>query len=253
MVKNIASYIESKRDAWSPSTIKTAHSKLRALEHSEVLALNPKDAYTELVAQGMKPYTIKTAFILMHGYEVYRSGDSKWQVFTKTHARLFKNAYQKEQLNVTFEQAMHLIEGATFTTIGMKQTALLMLTAGLRSMEALAYDGSGKVVGKGGKVRSVFTQITKRSEGNSYRQLYSELRGLGLKPHMLRKLAATRLAEQGFTLQDIMTVMGWTNMQTAASYLQPSAKAILQAKVIGSLANVEATKTNSSALPGTSN
>jgi len=56
-------------------------------------------------------------------------------------------------------------------------------------------------------------------------------KGIGLTPHSLRKLFATKLVTSGMTLPDVCNVMGWSSMQTAMSYLQVSNETKLEDQI----------------------
>ena len=48
-----------------------------------------------------------------------------------------------------------------------------------------------------------------------------ELAKIGLKPHSLRKLLATKLSRSNMTYTDICAIFGWSSLATAQKYLQP--------------------------------
>lgn len=231
-MEQIEAYIESKKYAWSPTTLKSERARLMAISY--MLSFPPHHFYEQLVSQDYKPYTIKTTMQRVAEYKAF-TGDSSFKTFIKDHARLFRNSYTKVKVPMTFEVAAHKLAGLQNEVI--RNIASLMLQTGMRVHEALKYDGSGRVVGKGGKLRPVYTSRAYSNPGRSctYQHVYRALQNVGLKPHDLRKLAATRLAESGFKEADLMEVMGWNSIQTASSYLQPTSEALLKERVQGVL------------------
>ena len=226
--ETIHNYISSKALAWSPTTQRSELARLRKALPS--LKSSPLETYNAL-KDSYKPYSLKTLFIRLSEFSQFVDGDTAgYKAFMRSHANLFKNAYSRKQVSVTYEEALVLIEEAL--TGPEQQAAKLMLSTGLRIHEALKYDGSGSVVGKGAKLRPVFSALTITSE-TSYFRIYRKLAKVGLKPHDLRKLAATRLAASGeLNEADLMEVMGWSNITTASNYLQPARKAALNEKVM---------------------
>jgi integrase len=174
-----------------------------------------------------KPYALKTTMIRAADFKAWQ-GDDSYKQFMKTNARLFKNAYEKKLVGLTYEQAREKI--TLITGKEEREAAMLMLTTGMRVHEALKYDGSGKVIGKGAKQRNIYSNAIVSGDTN-YDSVYRELKKVGLKPHDLRKLAATQLAKAGFKEADLMAVMGWSNIQTASNYLQPMQEASMAAKL----------------------
>jgi integrase len=220
----INKYIESKKFAWSPNTLKSEQSRLISIK--ELLALEPLQLYLALEVK-YKKYTLNITYIRVSELHAF-NGNNLYKEFMRTNARLFKNAKVKKQVPITFEEAQKRIEG--LEDVEIKQLATLMLTTGLRIHEARKYDGSGEVIGKGLKKRTVFSNI-KITNAPSYTTIHRALRKIGLAPHDLRKLAATKLADSGMRNVDLMEVMGWTSMETAASYLQTSTKKQLEEQV----------------------
>lgn len=226
-IEQVQNYISSKALAWSPSTQRSELARLRKVLPS--LQASPLATY-QVLQPLYSPYTLKTLFIRLSEFMQFIDGDAlKYKEFTRSHSNLFKNAYTKKQVGVTYDEALTLIDQAL--TGPEQQAAKLMLFTGLRIHEALKYDGTGTVIGKGAKLRPVFSKLTITEQTNYFR-IYRKLAKVGLKPHDLRKLAATRLAASGeLNEADLMEVMGWSNITTASNYLQPARKALLNEKV----------------------
>lgn len=227
--EQVQQYIDSKALAWSPATQRSELARLRKV--LPLLQASPLASYQALKPL-YSPYTLKTLFIRLSELSAFVDGDTAgYKPFIKSHANLFKNAYTKTKVPFTFEQALRLIE--ELVDGAEQQAAKLMLTTGLRAHEALKYDGSGSIIGKGAKKRPVFTTEHATINGSTnYFRVYRSLAKVGLKPHDLRKLAATKLAASGEVNEaDLLEVMGWSSLQTAVNYLQPAREEALNEKV----------------------
>jgi len=237
-MKPIKEYIQSKSFSWSATTIRSESARLYSME-AAISTGCPRKLYDSLVAAGYKPYTIKTMMTRASEYVLFATNGSNnsYKHFIKEHANLFKNSYIKEDLGeLTWNQAKDLIVSSNFRE-PVKQLALFLLHTGLRAAEGLGYDGSGWVIGKGARKRRVFNAegFSGRFGNVTYIELYNALKSVGLKPHTLRKLAATKLVEAGLKEADLMKVFGWTNIQTASLYLQPKNDDILAATLKAAL------------------
>lgn len=224
----IESYILSKKNAWSPKTLGSEMARLVVVAH--LLDKEPEQLY-EALKTHYKPYTLRTVFVRIAEFKQW-TGDSSFKTFMKDNARLFKNNYERKPVGYSFKEAQERIN--QIENPHVKQIAQLMLSTGLRVHEAQAYDGSGAVIGKGLKKRPVFSSV-RIEEKLEYHTIRRHLAKVGLKPHDLRKLAATKLAEAGMRNIDLMEVMGWSSMETASSYLQPSSLKHLEEQVKGAL------------------
>lgn len=225
--KLIEDYIKAHENAWAPSTLKSERARLNAVA-DRVTSVAPLALYDELAAAGRSPYSIKTLFIRLADLYTWANLDNKWRRFVDENARLFKYAYKREQVNIDYTSAKARI--AAIKDKEVRALAFDMLRSGMRASEALNRTGAF-VEGKGGKVRRVFTQGGLPGQALTYSRLYKELRSVGLKPHTLRKLAATELARAGLQAQDLMEVFGWNNIATAQWYLQPLAGELLEQKI----------------------
>jgi integrase len=213
----VNAYIESKKNAWSPVSLKNERSKL----HKALLLIQqgPEALYVQGI-QLYSPYSLKQLFIRAGEFYRFCNPDSAnpFKLYMKNNAQLFKNVYDKEELDVSYEEARVRIEGLEGE---LKELALFLITTGLRAEEALKYDGSGFVIGKGKKKRKVFsTQPYPKGHQVTYSMLHKGLAKVNLKPHTLRKLYATKLADNGLQAVDLMKIMGWNSMETASLYLQ---------------------------------
>ena len=235
MLKNryqelVEQYIETKKDAWSPTTLRSERYRLLGLEPS--LVLDPKALYENLKSRGMKPYGIKTAFTRLGEFYQFLVDERKVRglppgnpikKYIKTNARLFKNAYVPKPVPVTLDEAIEKIDQLQDPMD--RALAYQTLLGGLRFAENLTLK-NGMVIGKGNKPRLI--PMLEGEEPVQYKKVYGtflyQLNKVGLTPHMLRKLAATLAAEEvqkiGGGVADLMQMFGWNSANTAAKYIQ---------------------------------
>lgn len=214
-------YLNSKINSWSYATYKAEASRLASIP--EELLEEPAKLYQHFVAQGYKPYTIKTLFVRASQLAEFH-GCLKVKRFMRDNARLFKYTYQPKKPVLTFEQAREAIAKIADATV--RGAALGLLTSGLRISEAQQCSrAQGTVVGKGGASRTTVASQPLAKE--MVRKLRKELLTFDLTPHMLRKLAATRVAELGGREADLLAIFGWRSAQVASYYVQSTRSAEL--------------------------
>jgi integrase len=217
----ILPYLEDHEGAWALTTWKSERARLMAV--ADQLEKGPKEVYEHLVSIGQKPYTIKTCFIRICALESWAKLPPVFKTWMKKHKNKFKHAYQKEELEITYEEALDRIQ--TIPDVAARTHARSILLTGLRLDESYNVV-AGKVTGKGGKTRKVFGIIEVTVPKH---KLHAALKAVGLKPHALRKLAASRLADKGGSAADLMKVFGWSDIKTASIYLQGKDEERLQA------------------------
>ena len=207
----IQAYLDDHKTAWAESTLESERYRLASC--SAHLDKGPVHLYQWALDQGMKPYSIKTLFIRVTSLEAYANCGSAYADFMRKHANRFKHAYVKRELKITFEEALTRIASleAPYKTL-----ALEMLQTGLRISETSKVS-DGHVIGKGAKRRRVYGKISVQVPRSTFR---AKLKAVGLNPHALRKLCATRLAERGATPADLCKIFGWSSIETAYQYLQ---------------------------------
>ena len=216
----VEDYIKAHETAWSPATLKSERSRLKIFCATET----PEELYQRASAV-LKPYALKTLFIRVSHMEEWAQAQWGYKKFMKTHRNRFKYVYDRKEVGVSYADACRAIG-----EIKEERAAALahdLLATGLRISEAYRVN-DGLVTGKGGKTRRVYGTIR---AGVPAQQLRAQLKAVGLKPHDLRKLCATRLAERGATAADLCKVLGWSSIQTAYRYLQPLEDSKLRALV----------------------
>lgn len=229
-------YIEAMEQYWSYSTFKSERSRLKAL--GPILDLAPDAAYKALVDKELGAYTIKTTLIRLSNFHdwMVETGHTVGNPFIDFKKKVqrtakYRNAYKSSKVPMDYSGALMKIK--TMKSKQVKEHALYLLRSGLRITES--YTATDKVIGKGGKERAVFGRPpTKLVKPHVLRRA---LKDIGLSPHMLRKLFATRLANKGMPLHQLCSVMGWSSLSTAQRYLQPTSKQVLQGAITDALSD----------------
>jgi site-specific recombinase XerD len=212
----ISQYLESKKYAWSQTTLRSERYRLQAIENE--LDGNPTKLWESI--QEYKPYARLTLWTRVTDFyewlieEGKHSGQNPYKAWRKKNAKNFKNVYVRRLPEIDFKEAKERIEQIENPTI--RQRALLLLNAGLRFNESNNIMDGG-VFGKGSKYRTIYasTDTTYVPHG----QVYRALKKIGLTPHTLRKLFASRLVELGANQFELCKIMGWSNLNTASSYI----------------------------------
>lgn len=216
----IMAYIEDKKLAWSPTTLKSEAARLAS--HAGLLLSSPEEAWAALAS--LKPYTRVTTWTRMCQFVDWAigaghlAGPNQFSIFRSRNARLFKHSYNPALPAITFDGAKKSLENIADAAI--QRRALLLLYSGLRYHE-LDLVTNGAVRGKGGRVRQVYVPDIPGPEYNgTYHAFWRALASVGLKPHTLRKLALTRLVELGANEFELREIAGWASIQTASSYIK---------------------------------
>lgn len=213
----IEKYIESKQYAWSPSTLRSETYRLKGV--ARYLDGNPETLWRAI--QTMKPYARLTLwtrvvnywqFLIDNDHEKGKNLYAKWR---QENARLFKNAYVRQKPEITIEEANRIID--QIPNEQYRNRARALVTSGLRFNESNDII-DGRVRGKGGKTRKVFVE----SDGAQikYGGFRKALAKVGLKSHDLRKLFLSRLVELGINEFELCEIAGWSNINTASSYIK---------------------------------
>ncbi len=207
----IEQYLNDHKTAWAETTYKTEWSRLMSV--SDLLGSGPEKLF-ETVSQKMKPYSIKTLFIRIVKFEAWVGKETTYKDYLNKHRNRFKHAYKKEELDVTYDEAIRKIGSLPEA---YREFALGLIHTGVRISEAYSIS-NGRVTGKGGKSRRVFGSVA--TSGITRSSLARALKSIGLKPHTLRKLCATKLASNGATPADLCKIFGWSSIGTSYAYLQ---------------------------------
>lgn len=231
----IERYIESKKRSWSESTSKSERYRLSAL--APYLTGEPSVLWDHIHST-LAPYSRVTAYIratafwqwcLTGGYLEKDSNENRYQTFRQENKKLFKNSYERKKAPCSFEEAKKRLGKIEDAAVRLKATSLLM--HGLRYSE-LGTVEDGSLYGKGDKRRRLYgldvpAELLVEVKKVSYSTLNKALSDVGLKPHDLRKIFATRLVERGINHFDLCEVMGWSSIQTATCYIAPRDAAAL--------------------------
>lgn len=250
----IDAYIEFRSRGWSINTQRVEAARLRSiLPLLDKYGLDPESIYQDLVKQGQAPYTIKTAFvrlkamldfctkfdlIITKGKRDTESRINPFEVYmTYTAPNRFKaaNVYKPRVSPLSYDEIKFGILNENAFDINTKKTLMFLLSSGLRIHEVYKLEqslsGNWFVKGKGGKIRMVFATPPKKYELISRSQVVRALTKLRLTPSHLRKVFATQLAKSGLPAHELKTIMGWSSIVTAQSYLQETSDSELQDKI----------------------
>lgn len=233
MRKLIDLYILDHELAWTPATTRSERYRLNAV--ASVIDGNPDKLWAAI--QGQKPYTRVTTWTrvakfwdwAIAGGHANGTTDNLYRTFRRKNARLFKNAYVKRLPSITLEEAKARIARLSDETIKKKATDILR--NGLRFNDWVD-SSNGEIRGKGGKIRELLGPIAPGQEySKSYNTFWRRLNEVGLKPHDLRKIFASKLAKNGLNAFDLCRVLGWEKIQTATLYVASSTKSELKSFV----------------------
>jgi integrase len=222
--QSIDLYLEDHKTAWAPSTLRSETARLRAIR--AVIDQGPSSLHEHCLAKGQKPYAVKTLFIRVCCLEAWVGQGTEYREWFKKHANRFKHAYVKKEVELSYDEAVRHIQAMPEP---YRTQALQMLKTGVRISE-VATAKDGMVIGKGARPRKIFGTIELSAPQSTFR---AKLKAVGLSPHMLRKLCATKLASKGATPADLCAVFGWSSIQTAFYYLQSQAPSRLQSLMDG--------------------
>jgi len=220
------SYLDFHRTAWTDACYKSEAARLKKIIHiiKTEAGLSGNELHKALIKRAYGTYTIKTMLIRAASYYdhgakkgVFPSITNPFKDEMQRSRTAMNRAYRPERLKIDFDKAKELIN--TITDTGIKDFCLALLHSGLRIDEAYNVNHETKsVVGKGGIERTVFFDY--QGPLPSEYRVRSALKELGLKPHSLRKLLATKLSRNGFSHADIKRIFGWSSIATADKYFQ---------------------------------
>ena len=229
--KHVDYYFETYTNRWAETT----NSQLRCYFNSLARILpDPTDtnATYEILAEKYAKSTVIEVWRILTSYygflleQGYYKGDNVFRTWGRRNARALRdNGERTRKVEITFEEAWQRIQEAEIPEHARK-TLRFILNTGLRRHEIHRLSGdSTRVMGKGQKLRSLYPvsecALPEKVPSNS--ELVRHCKKIGVYgPHALRKLYATRLVGLGLEPQDLCHVMGWSNIKTAYTYLQPT-------------------------------
>jgi hypothetical protein len=218
-------YIEDHKNAWAETTQRSERYRLQAAVGNRRTVLDPARVWESLA--GLKPYARTQAFSRASHFvswlisKGYVQGPNRFEEFRTKNARLFKHVYERRIPEISFDEAQRLIERIEDRQVREKCRELL--GGALRYVDSARRAGDF-TVGKGGKRRRVYAP---ESHGHvSYFKLYRALKGVGLTPHMLRKIRLNQMAQKGMNVFQLCEYAGWSDPKTAMSYIQASSEEI---------------------------
>lgn len=232
-IQLIEQYLADRRLAWAPSTQRSERHRLMAV--AEHLDGNPETLWAALA--DLKPYARATAWTRVTDFWDWAITEGKvaaaanrYQQFRKKNALQFKNAYTRQVPSINYEEAEARCQQLPAAS---RDKALQLLRGGLRFAESATLR-DGAVVGKGGKQRRVYVDAVEFNQ--TYETFRQHLAVVGLKPHTLRKLFASKLVAEGANEFDLLQIMGWSSLTTASSYVKTEAPRL--AALVGAVQGV---------------
>lgn len=220
----IEAYIKDHENVWSNTTIRSERARLRSME-SLINMSNPTTHQLWNALQDRGSYTRLTSWVRLIYYFSWVGKTALAQEmseFKRRNKQLFRNVYERKTPKISFASAVQLID--KIEDCKVRASAHNLLYAGLRAGELSSTDSLGRVVGKGGKVREVELHPDYILSPVAYKRLYTALKGVGLKPHDLRKIRATDLVRKNVDLQTVCQYMGWSNVNVMQSYVAALSK-----------------------------
>jgi integrase len=217
----IKEYLSSKREDWASSTQTSEMHRLESVK--DLLDGNPETLWNGI--SGLAKYSKVTVwsrvtalwdFCVDHGYT---KGPNPYRAFRTAKSARFKNAYTRKTPDMSFDEARSRLESISDPAV--RAHALFILYTGARFGESCTVGSDGTVTGKGGRVRTLHVPPGLETAAKApYHRVRRALAGLGLKPHMLRKILLTRLAALGADVFELCEIAGWSSPAPAMSYVR---------------------------------
>lgn len=233
-LKTIDSYLESHKNYWAPTTLKSVRSKLITLEGLSK-KLDPEELFEKLQANQFGLYTIQSYFTIGKAYEKDILKTENIANFMKKKSYVFRNAYQDKEARMTsieFKRILKQVE--KMNKPELFNLVMLLGKCGLRRTEALEAkwtDIKGdelEVCGKGGKFRRVpirptwFKEVShERIAGEAKGHLYFFRILCEYGFHDFRSYYATKMInKKGLSIKDVAKLLGHTSILTTQRYLR---------------------------------
>jgi integrase len=217
-------YIHEMTTTWSPTSIKSELPRFNKLwafidgDASKLWEELKRQQYGRHTAVGM--WTRITCFWDWAIENGFIEGVNPYKVFRKKNRRAFLNAYVRKPFDMTYSEAKARIMKIPAEDI--RNTCLLLLSAGMRWSEQFTLTDDGWVVGKGSKARRVYHtpiqgMICTRSR---YSSCLREMKKVGIpSPHKLRHIKMSSFVANGGNVFELTKLAGWSSVATAQSYV----------------------------------
>lgn len=219
VIKLYTEYLESKKDKWSVTTLRSERYRLAKILPQ--IDLTRPDAAWAMIKKEMASYSRVTAWNRLVSFSEWliKKGllqTNEFSQFRQDNPGVFRNAYERRIPEMGYEEAVNRINRIPQRS---REKALQLLRNGLRFTESGTLR-NGRVYGKGGKARRVFNDKTAVLYGRSYSTFVRDLATQGLTPHMLRKIAVLELRKKGADVFTLTKFAGWSSITTAQSYAE---------------------------------
>jgi hypothetical protein len=226
MQSAIKQYLESKKLAWAPSTLRSEKARLNAVSH--LIEQGPEKLWEALEAKGTGRYSRVTLWTTITNFLVWAKSPAAtvFKQFRMENKRLFKNAYTKKPARFTADQVRERI--ALIECEESRALATFLFESACRYTESQTYK-DGWVTGKGNKPREVLNAAVKPIKyQRCYTTFWRHLAQVGLKPHDIRKTHLSQMAMQVNPFE-LAQIAGWSDVKTAQSYVTTEGKGIREA------------------------
>lgn len=230
VLKLLNDWLEEKRkNDWCESTYRSEKRRLTSLV--PYLTGDAEVLWREFEARETSMYSRLTALIRITSFWDYyhlNTGSAPpgaanpYRRLHQQKRRLLKNCYQEKIPEISFEAAYKKIQ--TIADDHDRKMALLLITTGMRFTESTTIKDN-KIIGKGAKPRRVYPpeQLDGFIYQGTYDHFYYALKSqTGLKPHDLRKIFLSKIANNGMNHFELCRVAGWSNINTATKYISVS-------------------------------
>lgn len=223
----VENYIDDMRLAWTPATLRSESYRLSSL--AGALDGNPLSLWGLLEERKLGKYTKAVTWTRVCTFwdwlltEGKRDGQNPYKQFKRKNSRLFKNVYVRSSPRLSYSEANKKIE--QIKDLESKFKARQLLQTGMRYSESFTLF-NGYVTGKSGKRRRIFSSgsVSPNAFKKSYATFRRRLAAVGLKPHDLRKICLSELVNKGANEFELCAIAGWSNLNTAASYIRTDEK-----------------------------
>lgn len=216
MNEAIKTYLEEKKLAWAPTTLRAEGYRLQGV--ADLLGLEPAAFWAAIEKRGLGRYSLVTLWTTVTSFLEVKdpSKAQAFRAFRMKNRRAFKNAYVKRPSRFTGEEVRKRI--VQIEDCESRALATFLLDSACRYAESQTYE-KGFVCGKGNKTREVMNSAARAIKySRSYSTFYRHLAAVGLKSHDLRKAHLSGMAKD-LNPFELAAVAGWSSVVTAQSYI----------------------------------